>query len=551
MCSIIVPLESADAAIAHSRIAPKSAATIRNTVVPWAHYVEQRLVVGSLILMSSAYFYATISRSIVDHLWMDEIFAVTAARQVSLHQVWNVIWAGTDFSPPTYHFFLHGLAKMVGAGTGRLIWRVPSIAAIYGAAWCTYILVVRSGISRLCAVVAFGLVFSLDLFEFAVEARQYALLALCLSLALLIWSNIEGTRGNRAKAFCLWFVLAVSLCLHFYGLVLIGTIAVAELIYGFSRRRSRVAVWMALLCTAPVQVAWYPLAAHLAAFNHSDALAPAYYAKPTLDRFFRAVFDVINGGTFGLLLLLSGLATFGLVHFLKRPVQRSRQGKKSISPETSSQLSTIEIAMISLCLLPFVTFAFSLLVTNSFSERYISGAALFPAIAVAYLLDKMESRRTVALVLIPLITGITLIQWRAPDHTADALAVARSAKLPLPIVVGEALLYIEVMQAAESDTRARFVYLTRPEGVASPDPTNENELIRLIPFHPEYRVSEQAAFLKVNPNFYVLQRPKKTTDTTSPILAETELLGSVVGSKRGVLLVRASSRKYNSVRAGK
>lgn len=541
MWSNTVPLENADAAMAPCRVAPQSAATVRDTAVSRANHVEQRLVVASLLLMSCAYLYATISRSVADHLWMDEIFAVTAARQVSLHQVWNVIWAGTDYSPPTYHFLLHGIAKTVGDGAGRLIWRVPSIAAVYAAAWCTYIRVVRSGISRLSAVVAFGLVLSLALFEFAVQARQYALLAFCLSLALLIWSDIKDTRGDRAKAYCLWFVLAVALCLHFYGLVLVGTIAVAELIYGISRRRLRVAVWMALLLTAPVQIAWYPLAAHLAAFNHGDALAPAFYAKPTLDRFLRAVFDVINGGTFGLLLLLCGLATFGLAHFLKRSVQRPPLGRKSISQDTFFLLSTIEIVMISLCLLPLTTFAFSFLVTNSFSERYITVAALFPAIATAYVLDKMELRRTIALVLIPLITGITLIQWRAPDHIADALALARSATRQVPIVVGEALLYIEVMQAADADTRANLVYLTRPEGVTSPDPTNENELIRLAPFHPEYRVSDQSAFLKSNPNFYVLQRPKKTTDTTSPSLAEAGMLRNIVGSKRGVLLVRASS----------
>src|SRR6185437_15715013 len=172
----------------------------------------------------------------------------------------------------------------------------------------------------------------------------------------------------------------------------------------------------------------------------------------------------------------------------------------------------------SLCALPFITFAFSLFVTKAFSGRYMSAAALLPAVAGAYLLDKLPARRVVALALIPVIAGTLMnrLSVRPPDLIGDALTAVQRAKPPFPIVVGEGLLYIELMEAAEPATRARLVYLKRPEGAPSPDPTNENEVVRLATFLPDYRVSEQAAFLASTPIFYTLYRPHATVDATRP-----------------------------------
>src|ERR1700752_4877314 len=60
---------------------------------------DRLAIAASLLIVSAAYFYAAISRSIADHFWMDEVLAVSAASQSSLAGVWRAIWAGTDFSP--------------------------------------------------------------------------------------------------------------------------------------------------------------------------------------------------------------------------------------------------------------------------------------------------------------------------------------------------------------------------------------------------------------------------------------------------------------------
>jgi len=558
MCPTIGSLkdESAATTIEYDRIAPGSSTAIVPRVESLGakpkpastsdpNDSERLVIIGSFVLISAVYFYATISRSLADHFWMDEVLAVSAASQPSLARVWEAIWAGTDFSPPTYHFFLHGFVQAMGAADGRVVWRIPSILAVYGAALCTFLLLVRSQLSRSVAVLAFAIVLAFSLFDFAIQVRQYALLAFALAAALLLWSGMGDTRAGKARGCCLWLVLTACLCLHFYGVIEVAVIGAAELIYWISRRRFRVAVWLALLLTVPAEFAFYPLASRLAAFNAGDTLATGYYAKPTAGAFLQAVVQVIGGGGRGMLLLLAAFLVAATAYLLDRSKRRLPLAAEPVRAKHAAGLSEIEIAILSLCLLPLMAFGFSLFVTGSFSARYMAAGALLPAIAAAYVLDKSPWRRRVALALIPAIVVILATRSHAADPIAEALAILQKPTPSLPIVVGEGLLFIELMEAADATTRSKLVYLKRPVGSFSPDPTNENEVIRLATFHPDYRVIERDAFLRGNASFYLLHRPNMSTDTTTPALIEKGLLGSPVDAENGVLLFRSPPSTKN------
>ncbi len=497
---------------------------------------ERAVIIGSLAVISIAYFYATISRSVVDYFWMDEVLAVTAARQPTLSGVWQAIWSGTDFSPPTYHFLLHGFIQALGGEHHRLLWRIPSILAVYGAACCTFLLLVKSQLSRAASVLGFGVVLAFGLFDYAIQVREYALLALGLAAALLIWSSFDEARSAKARACCLWLVLSACLCLHFYGIGPVAAIGTAELAYAISRRRVRVAVWSALLLTVPVEVALYPLASHLATFLHADNLAPEYYGKPTLDAFLRAEFDIVGGGRSGAPLLFAAALMITAAQLRKR---FGPPAIRSTPIEPAGRLSQLELVIIALCALPFMAFAFSFFVTKSFSERYMASAALLPAVVIPYALGRLPWRRTASLALVPLIASVLFVRVPAPRPVADVLAVLQEAKPPLPIVVGEGLLYIELMEAAGPSLRPRLVYLTRPAGSFSPDPTNEDAVVRLIGLRPEYHVSDANAFLSAHKRFYVLARPQMSTDTTTPLLAERGLLEGPLFVENGIQLFRS------------
>jgi hypothetical protein len=278
-------------------------------------------------------------------------------------------------------------------------------------------------------------------------------------------------------------------------------------------------VWSALLLTVPVEIALYPLASHLATFNNADNLATGYYAKPTLAVFVRAGRDIVGGGRFGIPLLLAA----GLMIAIGQLRNRFDPPATRPAPPAAG-LSRLDMVIIALCALPFTAFAFSFFVTGSFSVRYIATAALLPAILVPYMLDRSPWRRTASLALVPLIVAVLSTRAQPANGIADALAVLQKAEAPLPIVVGEGLLYIELMEAAEPSQRSRLVYLTRPAGSLSPDPTNENAVIRLAGMRPEYQVRDADAFLSAHGSFYVLARPNVSIDTTTPLLAERGLL---------------------------
>src|SRR5580704_11692392 len=125
--------ESAAAAISYDRDATGFVAAIGGTSAPVAAAgrLDRLVLATALVVVSIAFCYAAVTRAINDHFWMDEVLAVSAAGQETWARVWDAIWSGTDFSPPTYHFFLHGFVKAVGGADGRLVWRLPSIAAVY------------------------------------------------------------------------------------------------------------------------------------------------------------------------------------------------------------------------------------------------------------------------------------------------------------------------------------------------------------------------------------------------------------------------------------
>jgi hypothetical protein len=500
---------------------------------------ERALAIAALVVISVAYFYAAISRSISDHFWMDEVLAVSAAGQPSLAGVRHAIWSGTDFSPPAYHYLLHFFVNAVGAPTSRLVWRIPSILAVYGAALCVYAMLARAGLSGISAALGAGIVAAFGLFDFAIQVREYALLAFALAAALLLWLTIESSRGEKAKAFLLWLVLSFCLCLHFYGCIEVAVIGIAELIYAVARRRLRTSVWLALVLTAPVEAALYPLAVHLATFNNAATAASGYYAKPTLEAFGIAIFQVVVGDRRGALLLLT-LVLMALGAYIAGRSQRTQpKAARQDDPITGAR-SRLEIATIALFLLPFLAFAFSLLITKSFSARYMAAGALLPAILVPCVIDRLPWRQITAAALVPLVATMLVLRAHAHDPLDDVLAVLQQPRPAAPVVVGEGLLYIELMQAADPATRAELVYLRRPPGSFSPDPTNDSAVVRLATLEPEYRVSEPTDFLRDHRRFFLLSRPGGSTDTTTPYLIRSGAVGSPAYTKDGVVLFQST-----------
>jgi hypothetical protein len=190
--------------------------------------------------ISVAYFIFAIHAALFKPLWMDEVLALTAAQQPNLTGVYAVLWAGTDYCPPTYHILLHALAQF---GDSPLLFRMPSIGAIFLAS-VLLLQIVRRHSTPLLAVLACGLTLSFFLFDFALQVRPYALLTLCFTVSLYCWDRLDDQRPSMAYGFLLWLAFAFSLSLHFYGFVSVAVVCMAEVLWCFKIRRFRWDVWL-------------------------------------------------------------------------------------------------------------------------------------------------------------------------------------------------------------------------------------------------------------------------------------------------------------------
>ena len=103
-------------------------------------------------------------------------------------------------------------------------------------------------------------------------------------------------------------------------------------------------------------------------------------------------------------------------------------------------------------------------------------------------------------------------------NVGEVNAVLAHATKPYPIVIGEGLQYFQLREGLPDNLQSRLVYVTAPEGVASPDTTNENQVKRWIPLRPDLKIVDAQTFLARNPHFYLLHTSGSTDVLTNWLL---------------------------------
>ena len=478
------------------------------------------------VLISAVYVFCAIMRALHSALWMDELLTLEAATQQTWRAVVHVIWIGTDFSPPTYHLLLHIMPGL--SSQPRLVARLPSIIAVFGAGLCMAA-VVRRRYGTPVATIAFAATVASPLFVYAVEARQYGLTTLCLAAALALWDRIADSPRQRVMPLIgLWVALAACLCLHFYAIVALGALVLCEILWSAHARRVRVHVWAVFVALIPVLMAWLPLSIHLRAIGRADQVGPGFYGTPTLGRLARTIVDLAVGGPAQMPIY------FGLVlAIVLGAMVRNEPGKcRSFSPTPDRNLVII---MLALAAIPFGAYALGIVATGSFVPRYAVGVTLLPGLMIAVAAATCPHPRRTATIILPL-AALTLIAQSADTNRTGLMMQMRDilARHPgQPMLVGDGDLYIELIDFLEPLDAGRVRYLASPRDAANPDPTNEHELQRLASIDSRYHVVpfEQAV---ASPAGFEFLRTTNEADVAFPELlrrggsirltAETELV---------------------------
>ena len=501
--------------------------------------LDRRLGTIALILLcegiATSYALAAFRSAGTTHFWVDEVLAVWAARLPSAGDVTNAIWNGVEFSPPTYDLLLHGLFRLFGADP--LVARAPSIVAMLVAALAIGRLV-ATRLGAVSGALAYGLMLTSTLFDFALQARPYALLVALGALAALLWSHASAGRRCRWQAAGLALLLFASISLHFYAVTTLGVFAVLEATWALRHKRLRWPIWLALAGTGIAAMVWLPLMLHLAAFNAGDTAAPAFYAAPTLDHLSDHAFGLFTGGKIGALALFATILLGGSAMAAASVCRAPRPA--ALETEGAAQIALVGFALV--CALP-IGFAFALLATHVFSARYALLATPGAILLMVLLLARLPHGARVGSALLPLLCLLPLLRPPPADTSRSALALLAAAPDAGPIAVGDGNLFLELMESADPRTRARLVYLSPTPGGDPGDTSAEHQLLRLKrAFRPDLPVFDPVTFRASTPAFQALWRPTKATDGLGPWLVANGQVAGIRGQNADVMLLAVKTR---------
>lgn len=182
-------------------------------------------------------------------MWNDEFLSfytdgATTFKQVILIQLHYPI----SLDPPTYHLLSHLCMEVLGRNAIAL--RLPALAGFLLFQLCLFFFVRRIASDR-SAVLAMAVPLLTASFRYSVEGRPYGLLLGLYALALLCWQvATEGNTGDRWRLLSLVGLasaIALAVTSHYFGVLILVPVSLAELTRTFVRKRLDVGVVTAIV----------------------------------------------------------------------------------------------------------------------------------------------------------------------------------------------------------------------------------------------------------------------------------------------------------------
>ena len=145
---------------------------------------------------------------------------------------------------PTFPLLLHYYSKI--AGGSNLALRLPSIAAVLFAGFCSFILF-RRHLGNASAV--FGTCLILEaLRSWGGLVRPYAIEAACFAAALVLWDDMNR-RSAWWRSALIGLFLALATSLHFYAVLFVPCFGLIELIYILRTHKFRLSLRISLIAS--------------------------------------------------------------------------------------------------------------------------------------------------------------------------------------------------------------------------------------------------------------------------------------------------------------
>ncbi len=484
----------------------------------------RRLALGAGLV--ALYLLATASLAVRAQLWNDELYTWYFAQLHTMGDVWDELSTGVEQIPPFYYVLTRSSLALFG--DGELALRVPSILGFLLACACLFAVVARRTNAW------YGLVGALvplatATATYAWEARPYALVVGFAAAAVLGHQlRADGVRP-RLAVLGLGLALALATAVHYYGVLVVIPIALAESVRASMRRELDWAVVAALF--API----VPLAVSAPLVAEARRYAGAFWTE----------FDLGSAGEFYVFLLRaevfspSRLPTWLGIGFtavllgtaLTVLLRRPRTAQTEVA------------AAVGFLLLPLVGVVVGELVTGAYVERYVIAAVIGPALLLPLALHRAAGGRRGAAVAATLVLtlwfGVLFQYWHRDagveiDRRERLVAFLEEHAPPdgTPIAVSHPHDYLELAHHAPSSLATQLVRLSDPERALryTGSRSTEDGLVVLAGFAPLRIVP----YREQSDPFLLLRTVRgDTRDWIDPALEDDGARLAVVARERG------------------
>ena len=411
-------------------------ATDRLAGISWIWYCAFLLVFFPLTLYLS-------SRS---PLWYDEIHTVLISRLPTVRDIWAALVAGADLHPPT-SFLATRMAEAV-FGSGEWALRLPSTLGVLVLGFCVMTFLGRRT-NPLWGFIGAMFTVLTAIFPHAFEARPYGMFLGLVGVALVSWQSIALGRHRTTALVALYASLALSLCCHYYAVLLFFPIMLGEVVRNRVNRRVDWPVWYSIALAVPTIFLFLPMLRH-----SLSAVANEKTTQVQLSVLWTS-YRLLGSAQVTL-----AMVTMLGIGFVWNYVQGSTRAP-ALPPHEAA-------AALGLLALPIPAMAIALTVTHNLTWRYVLPLDVGAAIIFVIVTYRLTSGSTIAaLILAAALTGIfgTHTFSRARSESLEGAGnVMTDPHYPdLPIVIGSGLAFVPTWYYAAPDLRNRLVFVADAE----------------------------------------------------------------------------------------
>ena len=374
----------------------------------------------------------------------DEIFVLQTDSVPTAAEVLHIqLHSPISLDPPVYHLLVHASLRAFGATPFAL--RLPSIFGFLLMQVCLYMYVRRAANYRAALFAAAFPAITATLY-YSVEARPYGLLLGLFALALAAYQSAtravdmptpEAPLTRTAALWTLTAAIAVALNVHYFAVLLLPPLYVAELARTVARRKLDTPVVAAVVAGTAAFVSTIPFQRAAAAFR-VHYYNPASANVHAITQAYRSLLvDYTRTSLSTQRAVASGLVLLALC-FLVALAVRWR----------SLRLPAGEAAfLLTLTAFPFFGYVLARFVTHSIEVRYVLGAiiaiAALLAMLAAPLLDRVPCTSFALLVTAIIVIGVSHVRL----ETRRSREILASLKAP------------PALEAALASDPARKVYI--------------------------------------------------------------------------------------------